>query len=56
MLNTRLATFSGAAATIGDAAGSNGTLNVNAGTFSISGSTTLDDELIIGNHGTGDST
>ena len=53
VLNTWLATFSGAAATIGDAAGSNGTLNVDAGTFSISGSTTLDDELIIGNHGTG---
>ncbi len=53
VLNTRLATFSGAAATIGDAAGSSGTLNVNAGTFSISGSSTTDDELIVGNHGTG---
>jgi T5SS/PEP-CTERM-associated repeat protein len=53
VLTTRLATFSAVAATIGDAAGSNGTLNVSAGSFNVTGSGTPSEELIVGNHGTG---
>jgi T5SS/PEP-CTERM-associated repeat protein len=45
--------FSGVAATIGDAAGAIGTLNVSGSKFNLSGDSTADDELIIGNHGTG---
>jgi T5SS/PEP-CTERM-associated repeat protein len=45
--------FSGVAATVGDAAGSIGTLNVSGSKFNLTGSSVADDELIIGNHGTG---
>jgi T5SS/PEP-CTERM-associated repeat protein/autotransporter-associated beta strand protein len=55
VLSTSLIQFEGVAATIGDGVGSKGTLDVNAGTFELtgSGSSVADHELIIGNHGTG---
>jgi T5SS/PEP-CTERM-associated repeat protein len=53
VLTSRLPTFSGAAATIGDAAGSSGTLNVTGGVFNVTGSSSPDDEFIVGNHGNG---
>jgi T5SS/PEP-CTERM-associated repeat protein len=53
VLTTQLATFSGVAATIGDASGSNGTLNISAGTFNVTGSGTVDFELIVGRNGAG---
>ncbi len=51
VLNTRLNSFSGVLATIGDTAGSNGTLNLIGGTVTLGGETQND--LIIGNFGTG---
>jgi T5SS/PEP-CTERM-associated repeat protein len=45
--------LSGVAATIGDAAGAIGTLNVSGSKFNLSGASATDDELIIGNRGTG---
>jgi fibronectin-binding autotransporter adhesin len=48
-----LSSFSGVAATIGDGAGSTGTLNVNIGVFNVTGSDVNQTQLIIGNHGTG---
>ena len=53
VLTSRLPTFSGAAATIGDPAGSNGTLNVSAGTFNVTGSDAANLELIVGRNGSG---
>ena len=43
----------GVAATIGDGAGSTGTLNVNVGAFNVTGSDFTQTQLIVGNHGTG---
>ncbi len=52
VLNNSLLTLTSAAATIGDAAGSEGTLNLNAGTFHVTGNSG-DHELIVGNSGKG---
>ncbi|MEX0610540.1 MAG: autotransporter-associated beta strand repeat-containing protein [Pirellulales bacterium] len=52
-LYSLLMNFSGVAATIGDAELSQGTLGVNAGTLALTGSSTIDDVLIVGNHGSG---
>ena len=50
----RLSSFSGVAATIGDAVGATGTLNMNTGAFNITGSDfNAPPQLIVGNHGTG---
>ena len=48
-----LSSFSGVAATLGDAAGAAGTLNMNVGTFNVTGSDFTQTQLIIGNNGTG---
>jgi T5SS/PEP-CTERM-associated repeat protein len=48
-----LASFSCVAATLGDAAGSTGTLNVEFGAFNVTGSDFTATQLIVGNHGTG---
>jgi T5SS/PEP-CTERM-associated repeat protein len=48
-----LSTFSGVAATLGDAAGAAGTLNMNVGAFNVTGSDFTQTQLIIGNNGTG---
>jgi T5SS/PEP-CTERM-associated repeat protein len=48
-----LTTFSGVAATIGDAAGAAGTLNMNFGTFNVTGSDFTQTQLIVGNNGNG---
>jgi T5SS/PEP-CTERM-associated repeat protein len=53
VLTNRLPAFSGAAATIGDAAGSSGTLDVSAGTFSVTASDAANVELIVGRYGDG---
>ena len=51
IVNMALSDLSAAAATVGEAAGSIATLNV--ARFNLTGSHAVDDELIIGNHGTG---
>ena len=51
VLTTRLATLNAVAATIGDATGASGTLNVSGGTSYITGSSPTDTELIIGRNG-----
>ena len=48
-----LVSFRCAAATIGEAVDSTGTLNVNIGAFSVTGSDLTQTQLIVGNHGTG---
>ena len=48
-----LARFNCAAATLGEAAGSTGTMNVNFGAFNVTGSDFTATQLIVGNHGTG---
>src|SRR5262245_41673959 len=48
-LTTNLVTFSAAAATLGDAAGSQGVLKVDGGTMNVTGSSAMDEELIVGN-------
>jgi T5SS/PEP-CTERM-associated repeat protein len=48
-----LSSLTGVAATIGDGAGSTGTLNVNVGAFNVTGSGLNETQLIVGNHGTG---
>ncbi len=53
VLTNRLPMFSCAAATIGDAAGSSGTLDVSAGTFNVTASDAANVELIIGRYGGG---
>jgi len=53
VLNTTLKTFSGVAATVGNAAGATGTLNVSAGTLNITGSSLADAVLYIGLSGAG---
>ncbi|TWU27403.1 beta strand repeat-containing protein [Bythopirellula polymerisocia] len=53
ILNSTLAHLNAVAATIGDVAGSDGTLNLNAGDFTVTGSSAVDDELIVGNQGHG---
>jgi T5SS/PEP-CTERM-associated repeat protein len=53
VLNTSLPNFSGVAATLGDVASSDGTLNVTGGTFHITGSSDSDVEFIVGRSGTG---
>jgi T5SS/PEP-CTERM-associated repeat protein len=52
ILNSSLQTLSTATASVGLGSGSPGTLNVNAGTFQVSGST-ADYELVVGNGGSG---
>jgi T5SS/PEP-CTERM-associated repeat protein len=53
VLNDSLVSLSGVAATIGDSVGSHGTLNVNGGTFTLSGSDITNDVLIVGYQGNG---
>ena len=48
-----LSNFSGVAATLGDAAGAAGTLNMNVGTFNVTGSDFTQTQLIVGNNGNG---
>ena len=48
-----LARFNCAAATLGEAAGSTGTMNVNFGAFNVTGSDFTATQLIVGNHGAG---
>ena len=48
-----LVSFRCAAATIGEAVDSTGTLNVSIGAFSVTGSDFTQTQLIVGNHGTG---
>jgi T5SS/PEP-CTERM-associated repeat protein len=48
-----LSKFSGVTATLGDAAGASGTLNMNAGTFNVTGSDFTQTQLIVGNNGNG---
>lgn len=48
-----LSSFSGVAATLGDAASAAGTLNMNTGTFNVTGSDANQTQLIIGNSGNG---
>jgi T5SS/PEP-CTERM-associated repeat protein len=54
VLNTSLLSFSTQTASIGLGSNSPGTLNVNGGTFQVTGSTS-DEELIIGDNGSGSS-
>jgi len=49
----RLSKLSTVAATLGDSTGAAGTLNMNTGTFNVSGSDFTQTQLIIGNNGTG---
>jgi T5SS/PEP-CTERM-associated repeat protein len=53
VLTTQLVKLEGVAATIGDASSSNGTLNVSAGTFNVTGSANPAFELLVGRSGTG---
>ncbi len=48
-----LTNFNTVAATLGEAVGSSGTLNMNFGTFNVSGSDFTQTTLIVGNNGTG---
>ena len=48
-----LSSFNGVAATLGDAAGAAGTLNMNVGAFNVTGSDFTQTQLIVGNHGVG---
>jgi T5SS/PEP-CTERM-associated repeat protein len=48
-----LAKFNCAAATLGEAAGSTGTMNINFGAFNVTGSDFTATQLIVGNHGAG---
>ena len=53
VVNTSLPSFSGAAATLGDAPRSRGTLNVTGGTFNVTGSDASNIEFIVGRNGAG---
>jgi fibronectin-binding autotransporter adhesin len=48
-----LSSFSGVAATLGDSVGASGTLNMNVGTFNVTGSDFTQTQLIVGNNGNG---
>ena len=48
-----LSSLTGVAATLGDAVGAAGTLNVGAGAFNVTGSDFTQRQLIVGNHGSG---
>ena len=48
-----LSSLSGVAATLGDSAGASGTLNMNVGTFNVTGSDFTQTQLIVGNNGNG---